>query len=192
MAKQATTKQSATKQDSEQLDNTAKSGEKVTTPKSAPSKTRDISLAAADMSAIVEQLNTLLANYHVFYTNVRGYHWNVRGSDFFTLHVKFEELYTALQIQIDEIAERILTLQGTPLHAYSDFLKISSIKEDKNVSDGVACVKGILTGLTMTIAKEREIIDLADEDDDQGTADQLTAYVQEQEKLVWMYNAYLG
>jgi hypothetical protein len=92
----------------------------------------------------------------------------------------------------DEIAERILTLQGTPLHAYSDFLKISSIKEDKNVSDGVACVKGILTGLTMTIAKEREIIDLADEDDDQGTADQLTAYVQEQEKLVWMYNAYLG
>ncbi|ATQ84096.1 DNA starvation/stationary phase protection protein [Moraxella osloensis] len=144
------------------------------------------------MSAIVEQLNSLLANYHIFYTNVRGYHWNVRGSDFFTLHVKFEELYTALQIQIDEIAERILTLQGTPLHAYSDFLKISSINEDKNVSDGVACVKGILTGLTMTIAKEREIIDLADEDDDQGTADQLTAYVQEQEKLVWMYNAYLG
>ena len=28
----------------------------------------------------------------------------------------------------------------------------------------------------MTIAKEREIIDLADEDDDQGTADKLTAY----------------
>ena len=192
MAKPATTKQSATKQDSEQLDNTDKSGEKMTTSKSSPKKTRDISLAATDMSAIVEQLNTLLANYHIFYTNVRGYHWNVRGSDFFTLHVKFEELYTALQIQIDEIAERILTLQGTPLHAYSDFLKISSIKEDKNVSDGVACVKGILTGLTMTIAKEREIIDLADEDDDQGTADQLTAYVQEQEKLVWMYNAYLG
>lgn len=192
MAKQATTKQSASKQDSEQLDNIDKSGEKVTTSKSSPKKTRDISLAATDMSAIVEQLNTLLANYHVFYTNVRGYHWNVRGSDFFTLHAKFEELYTALQIQIDEIAERILTLQGTPLHAYSDFLKISSIKEDKNVSDGVACVKGILTGLTMTIAKEREIIDLADEDDDQGTADQLTAYVQEQEKLVWMYNAYLG
>ena len=192
MAKQATTKQSASKQDSEQLDNIDKSGEKVTTSKSSPKKTRDISLAATDMSAIVEQLNTLLANYHIFYTNVRGYHWNVRGSDFFTLHVKFEELYTALQVQIDEIAERILTLQGTPLHAYSDFLKISSIKEDKNVSDGVACVKGILTGLTMTIAKEREIIDLADEDDDQGTADQLTAYVQEQEKLVWMYNAYLG
>ena len=35
MAKQATTKQSATKQDSEQLDNTNKSGEKVT-PRNLP------------------------------------------------------------------------------------------------------------------------------------------------------------
>lgn len=188
MAKQAATKQDTSKKETVKSDNT----EKMATPKSAPKKNRDISLASTDMNKIVEQLNTLLSGYHVFYTNVRGYHWNVRGSDFFTLHVKFEELYTALQIQIDAIAERILMLQGTPLHAYSDFLKISSIKEDKNVSDQRACVQGVLTGLTMTIAKERELIDLADELDDQGTADLLTAYIQEQEKLVWMYNAYLG
>lgn len=160
--------------------------------KPATKKNKDISLEPADMNKIVDQLNALLSNYHVFYTNVRGYHWNVRGSDFFTLHVKFEELYTAMQLQIDEIAERILMLNGTPLHAYSDFLKISSIKEDKNVSDARKCVQGILTGLTMTIAKQRDIIDIADELDDQGTADQLTQYIQEQEKLVWMYNAYLG
>ncbi|MGL5253005.1 MAG: Dps family protein [Moraxella sp.] len=163
-----------------------------TTTKAPSKKTKDISLEPQDMSKIVERLNGLLANYHVFYTNVRGYHWNVRGSDFFTLHVKFEELYTAMQLQIDEIAERILMLNGTPLHAYSDFLRIASIKEDKNVSEGRACVKGILTGLTMAIAQQRDIIDLADELDDQGTADQLTAYIQAQEKLVWMYNAYLG
>lgn len=187
-AKQNTGKQTAAKQETAKSDNT----EKMTTPKSAPKKNRDISLASADMNKIVDQLNALLSSYHVFYTNVRGYHWNVRGSDFFTLHVKFEELYTALQLQIDAIAERILMLQGTPLHAYTDFLKISSIKEDKNVSDQRACVQGVLTGLTMTIAKERDIIELADELDDQGTADLLTAYIQEQEKLVWMYNAYLG
>lgn len=160
--------------------------------KQASKKIKDISLAQADMNKIIDQLNALLANYHVFYMNVRGYHWNVRGSDFFTLHVKFEELYTDMQLQIDAIAERILMLNGTPLHAYSDFTKIANIKEDKNVSESRACVQGVLTGLTMTIAKEREIIDLADELDDQGTADLLTGYVQEQEKLVWMYNAYLG
>ncbi len=165
---------------------------KKTTTSKTPPKGKDIGLASSDMNKIIDELNTVLANYHLFYMNVRGYHWNVRGSDFFTLHVKFEELYTALQLQIDEIAERILTLRGTPMHAYSDFVKISSIKEDKNVKDGRACVQGVLTGLTMLISKQRDVIELADEADDQGTADLLTAYVQEQEKLVWMYNAYLG
>lgn len=156
------------------------------------SKTKDIGLATTDMAKTIDGLNTVLANYHLFYMNVRGYHWNVKGSDFFTLHVKFEELYNALQLQIDAIAERILTLRGTPMHAYSDFSKVSSIKEDKNVKDGKACVQGVLTGLTMLISKQRDVIDTAEKADDTGTADLLTAYVQEQEKLVWMYNAYLG
>ena len=85
--------------------------------------TNQIGLEKADMSEVIAQLNNLLSTYHVFYLNVRGYHWNVKGEHFFTLHPKFEELYTALQIQIDEIAERILTLGGTPLHAYSDFVQ---------------------------------------------------------------------
>lgn len=145
-----------------------------------------------DFSKVIDQLNTLLANYHVFYMNVRGYHWNVKGTDFFTLHLKFEELYTELQLQIDEIAERILTIRGTPSHAYSEFAKVSSIKEDKNVFEGRACVQGLLTGLTVLIAKQREIIELAESLEDQGTADILTGYIQSQEKLIWMYNAYLG
>ena len=161
-------------------------------PKETKKSTQDIGLDNQDMSKIVDQLNSVLANYHVFYMNVRGYHWNVKGSDFFTLHVKFEELYTELQLQIDAIAERILTVRGTPLHAYSDFTKVSSIKEDKNVSDGRACVQGVLTGLTMLVGKQREVIEAAEPAEDQGTADLLTGYVQAQEKLVWMYNAYLG
>lgn len=155
--------------------------------KASPKKTN-----TASSEVVIEQLNTVLANYHIFYMNVRGYHWNVKGSDFFTLHAKFEELYTELQLQIDAIAERILTVRGTPNHSYSDFVKVSAVKEDKNVTDGRACVQGLLTGLNMLIAKQREVIELAEKDEDQGTADLLTGYVQEQEKLVWMYGAFLG
>ncbi|BBI66760.1 hypothetical protein PKHYL_09510 [Psychrobacter sp. KH172YL61] len=108
------------------------------------------------------------------------------------MHPKFEELYTSLQLQIDEIAERILTLGGTPLHAYSDFAQHTSISEDKNVKDGTSCVKGVVTGLQALIAEQRQVSSLAAESDDQGTADLVDEYVQEQEKLVWMYNAFLG
>lgn len=154
--------------------------------------TNQIGLEKVDMSAIIAKLNGLLSSYHMYYINVRGYHWNVKGEHFFKLHPQFEELYTALQVQIDEIAERILTLGGTPLHAYSDFAQHTGIKEDKNVSDGNTCVKGVVTGLQTLIEEQRHVSAVASEADDQGSADLVDAYVQQQEKLVWMYNAFLG
>nr|WP_241878183.1 Dps family protein [Psychrobacter sp. PraFG1]UNK04614.1 DNA starvation/stationary phase protection protein [Psychrobacter sp. PraFG1] len=144
------------------------------------------------MSAVIDKLNNLLSSYHVFYINVRGYHWNVKGEHFFSLHQKFEELYTSLQLQIDEIAERVLTLGGTPLHAYSDFAQHSSIKEHKNVFNGKECVKGLVSGLQELIEEQRQVSAVAEEAEDQGTADLVDEYVQQQEKLVWMYNAFLG
>lgn len=151
-----------------------------------------IGLEKADMKAVVEKLNHLLSSYHMFYINVRGYHWNVKGEHFFSLHEQFEDLYTNLQVEIDEIAERILTLGKTPLHAYSDFAQHTSIEEDKNVHDGNACVKGVVTGLQALIEEQRLVSALAAEAEDQGTADLVDEYVQQQEKLVWMYNAFLG
>lgn len=154
--------------------------------------TNQIGLEKKDMTAVIEKLNGLLSSYHIFYINVRGYHWNVKGEHFFSLHEKFEELYTDLQLQIDEIAERILTLGGVPLHAYSDFSENASIKEDKNVHDGKACVKGLVSGLQALIEEQRTVAAAAEGVDDQGSADLVTEYVQEQEKLVWMYTAFLG
>ena len=154
--------------------------------------TNQIGLEKKDMTAVIEKLNGLLSSYHIFYINVRGYHWNVKGEHFFSLHPKFEELYTSLQLQIDEIAERVLTLGGTPLHAYSDFAQHSSIKEDKGVFNGNECVRGVVAGLQELIEEQRKVSATAAEAEDQGTADLVDGYVQEQEKLVWMYNAFLG
>lgn len=154
--------------------------------------TNQIGLEKAELTPAIKALNTLLSSYHLFYINVRGYHWNVKGEHFFTLHPKFEELYTELQLQIDEIAERILTLGGTPLHAYSDFAERSGIKEDKGVFDGRACVLGVVKGLQTLIEEQRAVIEIAESASDQGTADIVTGYIQAQEKEIWMYNAFLG
>ena len=77
------------------------------------------------------ELNDLLANYQLIYQNLRGLHWNIKGKEFFELHVKFEEFYDDAVIKIDEIAERILTLEGHPLHTFSDYLETAEIKEKK-------------------------------------------------------------
>lgn len=141
---------------------------------------------------LATKLNALLANYQIYYMNVRGFHWNVKGANFFELHLKFEEIYNDLLLKVDEIAERILTLGHTPLHAFSAYIKQSQIKEAQNVSDGKAGVQSVLAGLQTLLPLQREILNLAAEAGDEGTAAQMSDYIKEQEKLVWMLNAYLA
>lgn len=154
--------------------------------------TNFIGLIETDCKKIAEKLNVLLANYSIFYQNTRGAHWNIKGNDFFTLHIKFEELYDGLVLKIDEIAERILTLGATPNHNFTDYQKLSTIKESKEVTDGNKCVMNILESFKIVIDLQRELLEITDKAGDEGTNAQMSSYITEQEKLVWMYNAYLG
>mgnify|MGYP006404805951 FL=1 len=156
------------------------------------SDTNAIGLHASSASQLAEKLNALLANYQVFYMNTRGYHWNVKGEQFFELHAKFEEIYTDLLTKVDEVAERILTLGYQPLHAYSDYAKISQIQEDKQVSDGKQCVQGLVKGFQVLIELQRALLSQASDAGDEGSASLASEYIREQEKTVWMLNAYLG
>ena len=139
-----------------------------------------------------DKLNKLLADYQVFYMNVRGLHWNIRGEKFFEMHLKFEELYNNLLLKVDEVAERILTLGYTPLHAYSDYLKKSDLKEARNIHKSHDAVKLIVEALQKIIRKERELLKLSAEANDEGTNALMSDYIREQEKMIWMYSAYLN
>jgi starvation-inducible DNA-binding protein len=151
-----------------------------------------IGLDTEKSKELADLLNDLLANYSTFYQNVRGYHWNIKGNKFFELHLKFQELYNDLLIKIDDVAERILTLGHAPRHKYSDYLKIAAIHESNEVSDGEKSVVEILDAFKALLAKQRHILLLAAEIDDEGTNALMSDYIREQEKLVWMYSAYLN
>lgn len=137
------------------------------------------------------QLNQLLADYQVFYQNLRGLHWNIKGKEFFELHLKFEEYYNDAVVKIDEIAERILTLQAEPLHSFTDYLKNTQIKEERSITNGKEGIKIVLKNFSQIIAVEREILALANNADDEGTASLMSDYISETEKTLWMLNAYL-
>lgn len=151
-----------------------------------------IGLDATKAEQLAEKLNVLLASYTVFYINVRGYHWNIRGEKFFELHVKFEELYGSLILKIDEIAERIVTLGGTPLHSYTDYLATSIIAEQKEMHEARGCVGQVRDGLHQLLILQRALLSLSAEAGDEGTNALMSDYIREEEKLVWMYSAFLG
>ena len=151
-----------------------------------------IGLDTVQSQALAAELNKLLASYQILYMNVRGFHWNIRGKQFFELHLKFEEIYNDLLLKVDALAERILTLDGVPLHSFSDYLKVSAIPEQKGLHDGRACVESLLESFRELLVAQRRILGQAADAGDEGTASILSDYVQQQEKLVWMLRAYLA
>lgn len=140
---------------------------------------------------LAAKLNFLLSDFQLFYINARGFHWNIKGDKFFELHVKFEELYTDALTKIDEVAERILTLGHKPLHSFSDYLEQATIKEITDVSDGSKAIAAVLAGFKILLEKERELLQVSEDASDEGTNALMSDYIREQEKLVWMYSAYL-
>ncbi|GAF04737.1 Dps family protein [Saccharicrinis fermentans] len=150
-----------------------------------------IGLDKAKAEKLNEKLNELLANYQVFYQNLRGFHWNIKGKTFFELHAKFEEYYNDAVVKVDEIAERILTLEGEPLHTFSAYTSTSSLKEAKGISEGTKAVEIVVQNFSTLVALEREILSLAGEADDEGTVSLMSDYISETEKTLWMLNAYL-
>ena len=151
-----------------------------------------IGLDKSKSQELADQLNLLLANYQVFYINARGLHWNIKGEKFFELHAKFEEIYNDLLIKVDEVAERILTPGHTSLHTFSDYTSISTIKEAKNISEGKAGMQNVLDSFQTLVQLQRRIADAASDTGDEGTNALMSDYIREQEKLMWMYNAYLS
>ena len=154
-------------------------------------KLNAIGLDVKKSEKLAEKLNELLADYSIFYQNIRGYHWNIKGDKFFELHDKFQELYEDLFIKIDEVAERIRTLGHTPNHKFSVYQKEAKIKESSEVSDGIKDVQDTLESFKIIIILQREILDLSADAEDEGTNALMSDYIREQEKLVWMYSAYL-
>ncbi|MFT5217849.1 MAG: starvation-inducible DNA-binding protein [Parvicella sp.] len=150
-----------------------------------------IGIDSQKASELNAKLNDLLANYQLFYQNLRGLHWNIKGKEFFELHLKFEELYDDAVIKVDEIAERILTLEGEPLHTFSDYLKTTEIKEEKNVTAGERGVEIIVKNFSTLIVKERAILALAASADDEGTISLMSDYISQTEKTLWMLSSYL-
>jgi starvation-inducible DNA-binding protein len=154
-------------------------------------KINQIGLDEEKSIALADGLNSLLANYMMFYQNTRGLHWNIKGEAFFELHSKFEELYTSTLLKVDEIAERILTLGATPLHSFEDYQSAAKIYAVKDVSYGKIGVQSTLDALRILINRQRELLVLSSDAGDEGTHALMSDYIREQEKLVWMYSAYL-
>ena len=103
-----------------------------------------------------------------------------------------EEYYDAINEQIDDVAERILSIGGRPLGTLKDYLAVTTIKEAANreisIPEAVADVKKEFEAILKLV---KEVKETADEENDYGTSALVDEYISTYEKDLWMLNAYL-
>jgi starvation-inducible DNA-binding protein len=151
----------------------------------------NIGISEKELKNSCSILSIILADEMTLYVKTRKAHWNIEGENFMELHKLFQNQYQQLEESIDEIAERILTLGHAPKHQFTHYLKTANVKETNEVNDGIKAVNDILSAFHLLIVQQRNILTIAAEIGDEGTNALMSDYIREQEKMVWMYSAYL-
>jgi len=144
------------------------------------------------MNTVQEHLNRQIANWSILYIKLHNYHWYVTGTQFFTLHAKFQEFYEEAALHVDEIAERMLALRGKPMARMSDYLSYANIKEATGEETAEQMVDQLIADFTTIIGELKEAMEAADDADDETTEDMLLAIHTSLEKHVWMLSAFNG
>ncbi|WP_191555815.1 Dps family protein [Metabacillus idriensis] len=141
---------------------------------------------------LVQTVNKQVANWTVLYEKLHNYHWYVKGQNFFTLHEKFEELYNEAHVHIDELAERLLALEGAPVATLKECLELSAVSEAEGKETAEQMVQTVYDDFSKVADELKEGMDLADEVGDETTGDMLLAIHQSLEKHNWMLKSFLG
>ena len=151
--------------------------------------TIDIGISQQDRKSVAEHLKALLADSYTLYLQTHNFHWNITGPMFHQLHVMFEEHYTELATAVDDIAERIRTLDIPAPGTYRAFAELSSIKEVDGVPQAEEMVRLLTVGHEQVVKTCRKALAVAQDADDESSAALISDRMRIHEKTAWMLRA---
>ncbi|NMO95533.1 Dps family protein [Paenibacillus lemnae] len=141
---------------------------------------------------VEQMLNQQVSNLNVLYVKLHNYHWYVSGEQFYSLHVKFEELYNEVTLKMDEAAERLLSIKGRPAATMKEYLEMATIQEAAGNEDTRGMVQQLVEDFATLSEELQEGIEMAEEAEDMPTSDMLTGFKADFEKHMWMLRSFLG
>jgi starvation-inducible DNA-binding protein len=141
---------------------------------------------------LTEVLNTQIANWSLLFTKLHNYHWYVKGPQFFTLHLKFEELYTEAALHVDNLAERLLALGGSPVATLHEIIEKATVQDAAGNENANEMVRTLVADFGIIAGELKEGMSIASREGDETTGDMLLAIHSSLEKHIWMLKSYLG
>jgi starvation-inducible DNA-binding protein len=153
-----------------------------------------IGVPGHEIEEIVTLMNALLVDEYTLYLKTRNAHWHIKGTDFNELHKVFENNYKALDVMIDEIAQRVRSLGHYALGSLEDFLSVTHlVEEGYNYNDTGQIIQILLNQHKSIIHIIRKDISLVSEKyNDLGASDFLALLMKQHKKMSWMLRSYLS
>jgi starvation-inducible DNA-binding protein len=140
---------------------------------------------------VIDALGRLLADSYTLYLKTHNFHWNVTGPMFTTLHTLFEQEYTELALAVDEIAERIRALGAPAPGSYTEFARLTALKEAQGVPPAAEMVRELVHDQVLVTQAAQVVIKAAERAGDDATADLGVRRMQVHEKNAWMLRSHL-
>lgn len=144
------------------------------------------------LQMVAKELSHLLANTYTVYLKTQNFHWNVTGPYFPQLHQLFNDQYEELAEAVDVIAERIRALGSFAPASFTEFQKLSTLKEggDHDITSN-DMVKKLMKDHEAISQQLLEIFTKVEEANDQGTMDMLIERLRAHDKMAWMLRSSL-
>jgi len=140
----------------------------------------------------VTSLCKLLADTYALYLKTQNYHWHIKGPNFISYHKFLDDLYHQLADAVDEIAERIVTLGGTAPASFSQFSKLTTMKDGNSNQSAEAMFRDLYQDHQKMLDDLNKVISHAEESHDEGTAGLLSNRIAEHEKIHWMLRSIIS
>ena len=147
---------------------------------------RNIELTDHAKRQCAEVLSKVLADTFVLYLKTHNFHWNVKGPQFISLHKMFEEQYRDLWSALDDIAERIRTLDQPAPGTTAQFKQLAEIKEKDSLPAAMDMLSELISDNEAVLRTIRTALSTAQDAGDEATAGLLTDRLSYHEKQVWM------
>jgi starvation-inducible DNA-binding protein len=143
-------------------------------------------------TAVVELLNSRLADAIDLGTQAKQAHWNVKGPNFIALHELFDQVAEHIEDHIDTLAERITSLGGTAHGTIATVSRNTTLQPyPDDITEGIEHVDALSSAVADFGLKVRSAIDVSARAGDADTSDLFTGMSRELDKDLWFLEAHL-
>ncbi len=137
-------------------------------------------------TALVKELNGLLADHFALYLKTKNFHWHVAGPRFHDLHLLFDTHAIEVRDQIDDIAERVRKLGHDTLTSLSAMSQHTQIKDQDDTGlSADKMVEELRDDNSKLVERLKGMKPLAEEAADNATDGLLDDWTDMAEQRVW-------